>query len=500
MLGKQWLNRYLRHTGGSIIERCGDRHRKFNGLERWPFRLFIESLPIMLQLALFLLACGLSRYMWSINTSVARVVISFTLLGFLFYIGIVIAGTWSYECPFQTPVSIALRDLKDSWTSRGLFVSLIRPILEKTQRLLVILSPPNTALPIYIAWMDFRQGLVSSSHRAYSIMRHPLTPEFSLSQILSGIRDAARKAGHWPIILLLKMDRKFRDAKLRMARAVRTFMRAGLLPTSNEDVNHEAVASHNGQGLRVPVRNLEAIRRQNTDNADCVCWILQNITDPEALDAAIRLAGTIRWFDGDSDHDPPLDVIVPIHEACFDSTQQLYPGMRDRAYFSARAIVQINMRARIRSHEHAPKDPINSVILRGDSSDLDLDHVLRMHRHNTRDLAIPLLTDKNTRAHSLWLSNLLVDLTRAGRIPMLRYYESDPSVASTNHRPTIANALVAWYLHLGGNAEEETCWAVDKSYAVLSSFLALELLTPHTQPLIGNHSLPLVSKGDEAYC
>ena len=85
MMGKQWLNRYLRHTGGSMIERCGDRQRKFDGLEKWPFRWFIESLPIMLQIALFLLTCGLSRYMWSVNTSVARVVTSFTVLSFLFY-------------------------------------------------------------------------------------------------------------------------------------------------------------------------------------------------------------------------------------------------------------------------------------------------------------------------------------------------------------------------------------------------------------------------------
>ena len=120
MLGKQWLNRYLRHTGGSMIERCGERQRKFDGLGKWQFRIFIEGLPIMLQMALFLLACGVSRYMWSVSTSVAWVVISFTLIGFLFYIGIVIAGTCSYECPFQTPVSIALRRLKDSETTSKL--------------------------------------------------------------------------------------------------------------------------------------------------------------------------------------------------------------------------------------------------------------------------------------------------------------------------------------------------------------------------------------------
>ena len=44
MLGKRWLNRYLLHTRGSTVERCGDRQLEFNSLEKWPFRIFIESL------------------------------------------------------------------------------------------------------------------------------------------------------------------------------------------------------------------------------------------------------------------------------------------------------------------------------------------------------------------------------------------------------------------------------------------------------------------------
>ena len=92
MLGKQWLNRYLRNSGGSMIERCGDRQHKFNGLKRWPLHFFVESLPVMLQAALLLLACGLCRHMWSINTPVACTLITLTGLGVAFYIGILIAG------------------------------------------------------------------------------------------------------------------------------------------------------------------------------------------------------------------------------------------------------------------------------------------------------------------------------------------------------------------------------------------------------------------------
>jgi hypothetical protein len=129
-----------------MIERCGDRQRKLDGLERWPFRLFIESLPVMLQIALLLLSCGLSRYVWSVNTSVARVVISFTVLGVIFYVGIVIAGTSSYECPFQTPASTALRALRGK---------------KATRRLLASLSPLSVMSSVYIAWRDVRQGFAS---------------------------------------------------------------------------------------------------------------------------------------------------------------------------------------------------------------------------------------------------------------------------------------------------------------------------------------------------
>ena len=111
MLGKQWLNRYLRNTGGSTIERCGDRQRKCDGLKKWPFHFFVESLPVMLQAALLLLACGLCKHMASINTPVAGVLITLTVLGVLFYLGIVVVGTTSYECPFQTPLSVALRSV-----------------------------------------------------------------------------------------------------------------------------------------------------------------------------------------------------------------------------------------------------------------------------------------------------------------------------------------------------------------------------------------------------
>ena len=108
MLGKRWPNRYLWNFGGSMIEHCGGRQCKCEGLEKWPLHFFVESLPTMLQVAL-LFAYGLCRYIWFINALVARTLISLTGLGVIFYIAIVIAGMLSYACPFQTPASAGLR-------------------------------------------------------------------------------------------------------------------------------------------------------------------------------------------------------------------------------------------------------------------------------------------------------------------------------------------------------------------------------------------------------
>ena len=90
-------------------------------------------------------------------------------------------------------------------------------------------------------------------------------------------------------------------------------------------------------------KDLDTIRETNTNDVRCVSGILRNITDPEALHAAIRLAGEILWFDGGIDVDPPYDVIVSTFETCFDSTGRLNPGSRDRAYYSGRAMMSCDV-------------------------------------------------------------------------------------------------------------------------------------------------------------
>ena len=106
MLGKQWLNRYESiDRRGSVIERSQNRQRKLGGIVRWYFDYVMESLPVMLQAGLLLLGCALTRYLWEIDSTITSVILGVTSLGVTFYLFIVIAGTASENCPYQTPAA-----------------------------------------------------------------------------------------------------------------------------------------------------------------------------------------------------------------------------------------------------------------------------------------------------------------------------------------------------------------------------------------------------------
>ena len=70
MLGKQWVDRYIRNRGGSAEEESWDRQRKLEGTN---FHIVMEAIPVMLQITLVLLGSALAFYLWSINHAVVGV-------------------------------------------------------------------------------------------------------------------------------------------------------------------------------------------------------------------------------------------------------------------------------------------------------------------------------------------------------------------------------------------------------------------------------------------
>jgi len=356
-----------------MVERCGDRQRKLDGLKKWPFRFFMDNLIIIPQATVFVFACGLSLYMWPVNTSITSIIIFFTLLILLFYIGTLIAGTSSYECPFQTPVSMAFLKKRHQAAEENTHKEL--PLTTPT-----LTTPALTILPL--ATMDSRPMKL-------------VTP-----------------------------------------------------------------------GLQVPVQTLQGLQRQDIGDGCCVGWILQRITEPEALEFVTRLAGAIRWSGGAYKFDrSSFDAIAVTFESCFNSTQELRPGMKDRAYFSVQAMLRINTWAKAQLQER----PFGYLAISQSIPDPDLRHIISMFNQNfaTPTLDFPR-TGINTPAHSLWMSNLFLDLIRIDPKPTLKSYTSYLSAAIADNQAVIANTLIMWYMSLGGDVEEETFWVDDKSYAVFS--------------------------------
>ena len=108
VLGKQWLNRFAQvEISGPIADQSRNRVRNLDGMVIWHFNLVMECLPLMFQISLLLLRFFLFDYLFSINRTVAGVLIGFTAFG-LFYLLIVSAATLSYTYPFQTPLSLIL--------------------------------------------------------------------------------------------------------------------------------------------------------------------------------------------------------------------------------------------------------------------------------------------------------------------------------------------------------------------------------------------------------
>ncbi|KAG1841851.1 hypothetical protein C8R48DRAFT_619895 [Suillus tomentosus] len=114
VLGKQWLGYYKSHRygRGSQEERGKRRQEKFDGLITWYFDAVVQSFPVLLQISLLLFGIALGANMWYEHPSIAWVIISTTVFGFLFFSLTVMACLISPACPFQTPMSTVLRMMR----------------------------------------------------------------------------------------------------------------------------------------------------------------------------------------------------------------------------------------------------------------------------------------------------------------------------------------------------------------------------------------------------
>ena len=215
---------------------------------------------------------------------------------------------------------------------------------------------------------------------------------------------------------------------------------------------------------------LAALYEENSNDIQCVSWILQNITNPEALEAAIRLAGMIQWFKGGLDVPPTYDLIVSIFGECFNSHGEVYTGMRDRAYYSLQAILWIRICAMCVSEELAEGLLLPTTHYKANSLDpdlMDLTGILRCQGFPNLLASLHHITPESTPTHLQWTSNALLHLswTKQGEPSTFDTVGSCRGKGDQNTVPfnAILNRLLASCIFFSNPIEKEVLMVQDKS-------------------------------------
>lgn len=333
MLGKQWVNRYIRNRGGSAAEKSWDRQRKLDGMGRWYFYIVIEGLPVVLQIALVLFFCALLQYLWTINRVVTGVIIAVTLFGFVFYSGVTIAAVVSYDCPFQTTPSIVIRALADyvsrsypslthslrSFVPRVLYVihlpamwsvSLLRPLLAPvlgglvrtltTQThvtpgipLVVVEEPTRIFNDAHIDWVSYGADARCVAWVLYSSTDHDV--------ILSSVRFAADIIWYPKIAEVLSpymlaelfsgcfMDKQVVPGRAEQARAIAMALASVLSAQLCSEPENQDLRSLCGH----IVANIDGLPGNNGGVFSLVMWALNLVAQPLDPSLDLQLSGVV---------------------------------------------------------------------------------------------------------------------------------------------------------------------------------------------------------------
>jgi len=70
---KVYWDSFLPHAGGSVIERCRERQRKFDSLEKWPFYHFLKLPTLTFQFGAFLLLCAFFLRVWCLGSLIGPI-------------------------------------------------------------------------------------------------------------------------------------------------------------------------------------------------------------------------------------------------------------------------------------------------------------------------------------------------------------------------------------------------------------------------------------------
>jgi len=140
--------------------------------------------------------------------------------------------------------------------------------------------------------------------------------------------------------------------------------------------------------------------KTTSDDVRCISQIIRSNTNKKAFDAVIPHAVTIPWFKDGLDTEPPHDIITSMLVGCFGSSGRLRPGLRDRAYHSARALLWLYTCARCESAELAQGFPLPNIHCPPTLPDPDIQHLLTAYDMQGIPIIISWMLSRFSPFHS----------------------------------------------------------------------------------------------------
>ncbi|KAH9011965.1 hypothetical protein EDB83DRAFT_348331 [Lactarius deliciosus] len=105
---QQWARRYLKVTQPrySLHKRARIRAFFFEGVDKFLLPWAVEALPTLLHVSLFLFFAGISVFLWNVNLTIFKSVMSWIGICTVLYGCITVAPIFRHDSPYHTPLSL----------------------------------------------------------------------------------------------------------------------------------------------------------------------------------------------------------------------------------------------------------------------------------------------------------------------------------------------------------------------------------------------------------
>ena len=332
MLAKQWLGHYKtsRFGRGALHERCQRRQQKFDGLEAWHFSTILATLPIFLQLSLFFFGVALAANIWTLQHTVASVIMATTGFGVIFTFFTVVSSLRSPDCPFQTPVSTISHHILQGM---GFFRAMVRETWAERPK----------------SWAGFLDLLRKSWVGLLDLLRH-----------FSGrvLHTAKNLISSWitpfvgQVCQMFSPVRQCRSTRAdpEAARGPEQVVSAGSVPLPPVPAGDETVSLNEScldLDLDLPVEIAQVYAVQSS----AVKWILETSTDMDNIVTAAGMIPEIEW---------PVEEIVDVvfdrlkshFHSCFHPTRDIKPLAQAQATACLKAMCHVDIEQDLKNLFH----------------------------------------------------------------------------------------------------------------------------------------------------